>query len=979
MYEYVVPEDQHINLNNVSLGDMLDLTIGILGDLSAGANIENVQQDRFRFLFSAQYFSALVESKAISHSDILLKLLGSSSYYLSDYPGSSRVVLNGIRPESIESLSTMEKILFHILERSALPNHEEFDNDQKIKAFKEVWNSFIQGNNNLSSLNESLTQLRKSIYDGGSDKNVLLVDVIRILVLKRFSISARNILTEYSDAEISLWNPYLTREHSLKEFWPAQVRLAQHGVFRGESAVVQMPTSAGKTRASELIVRSLFLANRGSLAVVVAPFRSLCQEIYNDFMERFSADTDVEIGLVSDVQQNDFEFVTNNQKSVLILTPEKLDFLLRHNRDLSAKIRLIIYDEGHMFDDAERGVKYELLLSSLKQQLSISVQIILISAVISNASEIKEWLMHENGILIDGKDLSPTNRSIAFAEWSSGSRRLQFVDENDINSSLFWVPTVLQSHKLEKRPGERVERYYPKADRLGKYQASQVAGFLGCRLAISGLTAVFSGKKNSAQKIIRELVEAYDRKLPIPQPINFSENAEQAQKVICYLEKTLGKDSDNTKAAKMGILVHHGNIPQGLRLVTEYALQKSQFKTVVCTSTLAQGVNLPIRYLVVANDRQGKDKIKTRDFHNLMGRAGRSGKYTEGTIIFANPDIYKARTSRGRAWHEVSLMLNSNNSEPSKSRLHILLTTRPADDIEKQKEWDRDSLNCRREICSYLMSALADIEDIREAEQIITMLCQNTLGYFELENDEQKSALVSIFLEIGLDIIARVPDINQRNIFAKSILDLNQIESFISSLQIKTDQIIQNSTEIEKIFEILWPDFYVYSKNKILKSFTEDDSLILCKKWISGDSFIDLLKAAQDMERVGGNTLHIEDIVNLCEGGFSYDVSTLMGSIAELCGITLPDEYVAIIKLGLSLLQKKLKYGLPGIVEATIYELGFSDRNLSMEIKSIIEETLPSVFRFDIKRSIKMDGDVKEKIESDYPEYFSHILNHLNN
>ena len=105
---------------------------------------------------------------------------------------------------------------------------------------------------------------------------------------------------------MNLWEPYFSKPNHIDEFWPSQVKLAEHGVFRGLSAVVQMPTSAGKTKATEFIIRSSFLSNRATLAIVVAPFRALCQEIYNDFTKNFSEDYDVNISLVSDVLQEDF-------------------------------------------------------------------------------------------------------------------------------------------------------------------------------------------------------------------------------------------------------------------------------------------------------------------------------------------------------------------------------------------------------------------------------------------------------------------------------------------------------------------------------------------------------------------------------------------------------------------------------------------------------------------------------------------------
>src|ERR1700722_16806669 len=123
-----------------------------------------------------------------------------------------------------------------------------------------------------------------------------------------------------------------------------------------------MPTSAGKTRATELILRSGFLSGRASLAVIVCPFRSLCHDIRGDMARAFSGEN-VVLNEATDSFQPDLSVEALwQQKTILIVTPEKLLYLLRRTPDLARHIGLVIYDEGHQFDSGARGVTYELLL-----------------------------------------------------------------------------------------------------------------------------------------------------------------------------------------------------------------------------------------------------------------------------------------------------------------------------------------------------------------------------------------------------------------------------------------------------------------------------------------------------------------------------------------------------------------------------------------------------------------------------------------
>lgn len=974
MYEFNVPEDRHINLRGVSLTDLLDLTVGMLGSLAAGTATGARGEEKYGLTFSAQYFLALLEARATDQKIDLIRIMAASGFFLADYPGSCNVILRDI---NVETLSETEKKLLSILNRESFELSDTYPHREAARPFQAAWSIFMQGAGSQILIEEAVSTFRKDIYNSGGDEDLLLVDLIRSIALKRFSISAKNVLGMYSGCTVQTWAPYFRRNDSIQEFWPSQMRLAERGVFNGNSAIVQMPTSAGKTKSAEFIVRSCFLSDRGSLAVIVAPYRALCQEIYNDFRKSFSSDQNVQVGLVSDVYENDLEIdLENRPKSILILTPEKLDFLLRFNSDLAGRINLIIYDEGHLFDDESRGVKYELLLGSLKEKLPVEAQVVLISAVISNAQEIKEWLFNDTGSLIDGKDLNPTSRNIAFVDWSQTNRFLQFVEESDTSQSLFFVPTVLQSHELQMRGQERVPRFYPMLDRAtGSYQPTQVAGFLGSRLSEGGLSAVFTGRKDSAQKIASELIDAYGRGLPLSRPSAYSENQTELQKTIDYIRRTLGDDSLSSRAAEIGVLLHHGNIPHGLRLVTEYALQNNDFKMVICTSTLAQGVNLPIRYLVVASERQGRNPIKTRDFHNLMGRAGRSGKYTEGTVIFADPRIYRSRFYGNRArWNDVNDLLNPEKSEPSESRLLNLLK-----DIETLSDEDRvaheaDIQEIKKEISSYLINALAEVEDVNVMEQIVSSLARNTLGYTQISEDAEKAKLVAIFIEIGRDILIRIPITTDRPFFARSILNLQESQEVLDLITQQEVHILEPESDI---LRALWPILYRFCANSSLRRFSETDSLTLCQSWIAGNAFTEILTTAEAMDRVPTTALNVSQIVELCEGAFSYGIATLLGSITELMSLGIESEEVPRVLLEALKVQKRIKYGVPNMVQASIYELGLSDRRLSAEIAERLGAEDDALSKRQVSALITLDPSIREWVETNYPAYFAHRLDYL--
>src|SRR5208283_4131430 len=151
-------------------------------------------------------------------------------------------------------------------------------------------------------------------------------------------------------------------------------------------------------------------------------------------------------------------------------------------------------------------------------------------------------------------------------------------------------------------------------------------------------------------------------------PSTSCDQVELTRLTYLYLQN-FGNNSYLTKAAALGIFAHHGNTPHGLRLAIEHAMRDGMIKLVVCTSTLAQGVNLPIRYLLVTGTQQGADTIKVRDFHNLMGRAGRAGMHEEGTVIFTDPSLFDDQVKEPRRWKSVQNMLLQEKTEPTGSTL----------------------------------------------------------------------------------------------------------------------------------------------------------------------------------------------------------------------------------------------------------------------------------------------------------------------
>ena len=226
-------------------------------------------------------------------------------------------------------------------------------------------------------------------------------------------------------------------------------------MLSGEKPIVQLPTGVGKTKSIELIIRSTFLSNRTATAIIVAPLRALCNEIASDMTSAFGES--VLINQFSDILENDFFVDFTLKATILICTPEKLSYIIHHQVEFLDEIGLYIFDESHMFDDGRRGTAYELLISEIRKHINTEKQIVLLSAVLSNAEQIKQWLFNENGTLASDPAIKTTPKSIGF---SSQTRDIHYYSE-DPEREDFYVPRSIEVNLLKKLGKERKKRYFP--------------------------------------------------------------------------------------------------------------------------------------------------------------------------------------------------------------------------------------------------------------------------------------------------------------------------------------------------------------------------------------------------------------------------------------------------------------------------------------------------------------------------------------
>ena len=462
-------------------------------------------------------------------------------------------------------------------------------------------------------------------------------------LLRRFLISnIRSVLPNGGD---EFWTPLvnslLNSDNPVWEFFPSQIQAINRGLLeRVETFSLQMPTGAGKTTLCETLLYWHTRRFEGSVAVLLVPYRSLALELRRTLVRRLNA-----MGIPARCAYGGTVPTANEVRNlsdvrVMVATPEALSGVLSSDSSFFHRISLAICDEGHLLDSGERGVGLELLLARMRARQGGGPRIVFISAVIPNIEEINAWLGGDTETVVQS-DYRPVLAEFAVLRSSvvGAARSIALVMHPHLARQLrFTISPFLGRQDFQW--------LNPETGRSNTYAFSAIKtqSIAAARKALTmGAAAVFSANKRGKQgveSLAEELVKQVRHSLPLPQPSEFI-NTERVAEVVSYLEAEYGGEWIGTRALRAGAVLHHGDIPQETREMFELLLIRGDVRLAICTNTLAEGVNLPIRTLVLYSVRRlGKggqlNDLLTRDIKNLVGRAGRAGATTKGLVICAN-------------------------------------------------------------------------------------------------------------------------------------------------------------------------------------------------------------------------------------------------------------------------------------------------------------------------------------------------------
>lgn len=951
--------------------------------------IENNAADMEEFsphlVAASQYFDAAVGASDRAEYDDDFLLSGAASYFLSDDFGSAKVLCSEFfartNPETNVPQKIMRDLLGYLLLNRDFQISEDTPDGEKVCRLLLAYYNTGEGAEEIQSL---LSEYRKVIYEKDAPMEIYYVDILCAIVMVALSKSSWSLLPRYSELDQSLWSDYLKSPKAPRMLWPAQQLIGEKGVLMGQSAIVQLPTGVGKTKSIELIIRSSFASGRATTAIIVAPLRALCNEIANDMISAFG--DEVLVNQFSDVLEEDFSlylFLSLKSK-ILICTPEKLSYIIHHQAKFLDEIGLYIFDEGHMFDDGSRGAIYELLISEIRGRISREKQIILLSAVLSNAEQIQKWLLDEAGVLASDPKIKATPKTIGFV---SQTKDIHYYSDDSVQED-FYIPRSIEVIALQKRPREKKQRYFPELT-----DAKDIAIYYANKLCKNGGAAIFANRTSTVITVINRIIELSDRGHDLAE-IKENSDGEEMSRVAQLMSEYYGKQHPYTIACYLGVVPHYSNLPNGLRLAIEHACRNKALRLVVCTSTLAQGVNIPIKYLFMTSFMVVRNSMQIRSFQNLMGRTARSGMYTEGSVIVTDPRLFDNRNNRinggNLRWNDCTKMFDNSASEPCGSSILSLVQDIVVDyqvgfngsEVVKFiiESYGKD--DCFNQLISELSSALLEkypsktnnniVESVSfrkrtmeaienhlcfvfsndentDRQAIASEICKETLAYF-MANDDEKALLERIFDIIALKISKL--GLSQLKNYARTMIGIDlslQIEKWIAEKQLT--QLNYTNEQLNEMIISFFQETHTIKKGATC--FTD-----ICQMWLDGCSFVEM------HERISLSIANLEDI---CNKSISYELSFFVGNIIDIIEISGKDLVNPLPNL--HLLQRRLKYGVKTEIAASICEKIFNDRFLANLLADEIGHD--AIGTDGIVGVIQSHKDNILDILSTYPTYFS--------
>jgi len=372
----------------------------------------------------------------------------------------------------------------------------------------------------------------------------------------------------------------------LQKLLPIQaMAIKKYGLFGKKNLIISAPTSSGKTFVGEIAAIKMVEDKQKTFYLV--PLKALAEEKWYEFKRKYAPYGYKIVISTRDHREFD-EDIENGDFNIAIIVYEKLQQLVTRNIGLLSKIGLIIVDELQMISDPSRGADLEMLLTKLRMYQG-EYKILGLSAVLKDCKTVPEWLNADfleyfirpvelrRGLLYEGK--------FHYEEFNTGESGTEdMIHVPDGKTLNIMIPNVLQIAK----------------------NGEQCLIFLKDKNATRTVAAAIAGSSSFPQ-------------------------AQDAIETLKHAEDTSSKEN-LIECLEHGVAFHNADMNFREREIIERHFRLGNIRILCSTSTLAMGVNLPVRNVFIEAETWHSNPITGRpdtrplmkvEFENMAGRAGR--------------------------------------------------------------------------------------------------------------------------------------------------------------------------------------------------------------------------------------------------------------------------------------------------------------------------------------------------------------------
>jgi ATP-dependent RNA helicase HelY len=405
---------------------------------------------------------------------------------------------------------------------------------------------------------------------------------------------------------------------------------ACHAVEDGKGVLVAAPTGAGKTVVGEFAAFSALA--KGKKCFYTTPIKALSNQKFAEFCEKFG---EHRVGLLTG------DTNINSEAEILVMTTEVLRNMLYANSSTLANLGCVVMDEVHYLADKFRGAVWEEVLIHLME----SVQVISLSATVSNAEEFGEWLGEvrgETAIIVSEHRPIPLYQHVLI-----GNRMIDlFSQPGKINPEILGLER--EAMRKVRIPRHRREQWGAQESRLSR---AEIIEKLQRENMLPAITFIFSrlGCDSAVKQCLLsniKLTSSEEREEIIATAKKYTANlAEEDLEVLAY--------QDWITALERGIAAHHAGLLPSFKGAVEDLFQRGLVKAVFATETLALGINMPARTVVLEKltkwNGESHVPITPGEYTQLTGRAGRRGIDIEGNAVVQWSPTVDSATAAGLA------------------------------------------------------------------------------------------------------------------------------------------------------------------------------------------------------------------------------------------------------------------------------------------------------------------------------------------